>query len=239
MIPKIIHYCWFGRGQMNRKIKECINSWRIICPNYEIKCWNEDNCDINENIYVREAYRLKKWAFVADYFRAKILYHFGGIYLDTDMLLIKNIDFALSNHAFCSLANPGIVSMGLLGFEPYHELMKIHYESYLNAKFIKDDGTINLTTNVTLFSKILQDRGLGKDDKVYYLDSITIYPTDYFYPTDFEGFRSNFSNNTCAVHMHLASWVTPWKRLKIKIKRRIHSSCFYKIYRKMKKEKTK
>ena len=235
MIPKVIHYCWFGKNKKPKKITNCIKSWKKYLPDYDIICWDESNCDVAENKYVKEAYDNKKWAFVADYFRAKVLFLFGGIYLDTDMKMIKNIDFALSNHGFCGLANPGIVSMGLLGFEKGNPLIKKHFESYKDRTFIKANGDFDLKTNVTSFSNDLINFGLGKDDKFYDLGLITIYPTEYFYPTDFDGTRSNFTDNTCSVHLHLATWLPPYKRFKAKMNRFIHGSCLYRMYIKIKK----
>ncbi len=227
MIPKIIHYCWFGKTKKSKKIKKCIRSWKKIFPDFEIVCWNESNCNIKENAFVDEAYSLKKYAFVADYFRAKILYEVGGLYLDTDMLLLKRFDFAFENSAFCGLANPGIISMGLLGFSPGNNLIKEHLDSYHNSHFISDKGKMILVTNVTKFSDMLKAKGLTLEDKKMIVDDIAIYPTDYFYPTDFDGLRNNYSENTCAVHLHLASWLPWYKRIKIKIERKIRSSRLY------------
>lgn len=227
MIPKIIHFCWFGRNPYPAKVKKCIASWKKYCPDYEIKCWNEDNFDLSECIYARQALAEKKWAFVSDYVRAAVLYQYGGIYMDSDMLVLKNFDFALESEAFCSLANPGIISMGLLGFEKNHPIMKEHLESYKRRKFIKDDGTYDLTTNVTVFSNQLKRLGLSLEDKTQTVGNICIYATEYFYPTDFEGYRSNYTENTCAEHLHSASWLPKRKRIKIVLKRKIRRILAY------------
>lgn len=221
MIPKIIHFCWFGHNPYPANVKKSIESWEKYCPDYEIKCWNEDNFDLSECLYAQQALSEKKWAFVSDYVRASVLYKYGGIYMDSDMLVLKNFDFALENTAFCSLANPGIISMGLLGFEKNHPIMKEHLESYKGRKFIKDDGTYDLTTNVTVFSNHLKELGLSLEDKAQMIGDICIYPTEYFYPTDFEGYRSNYTENTCAEHLHSASWLPKGKRLQIALRRRI------------------
>lgn len=219
MIPKVIHYCWFGNNPMPQKVKKCIASWKRILYDYEIKRWDETNIDINENLYIKQAYELGKWAFVSDYVRAKVLREYGGIYLDADMMIYKRFDFAMKNKAFCGLANPGVISAGLLAFEPGHHLIKEHLSEYANEAFINEDSTLNLKTNVTRISELFIKRGMGKEDRCYDLGDIYIYSTEYFYPTDFEGKRSNFTANTCAEHLHLASWLPPEKQLKMKIKR--------------------
>ena len=127
----------------------------------------------------------------------------------------------MSNVGFCCLANPGIVSMGLLGFEPKNSILKKHLDEYYNRHFLKDDGTYDLTTNVTRFSELLKKYGLGNEDKLYNLnDLLIVYPTDYFYPTDFSGNRSNFTSNTCTVHLHAASWLPRTKRIRIFVSRK-------------------
>lgn len=221
MIPKIIHFCWFGHNEYPNNVKKSIESWKKYCPDYEIKCWTEENVDFSNCKYAQEALAAKKWAFVSDYVRAYVLYEYGGIYMDADMLVLKNFDFVLKHEAFCSLANPGIISMGLLGFERKHPIIKEHLDTYKNRSFIKNDGTYDLTTNVTVFSNQLRKMGLGYEDKEYCIGGIHIYPTEYFYPTDFEGYRCNFTDNTCAEHLHSASWLPISKRVKIKIKRKL------------------
>ena len=100
MIPKIIHYCWFGRKPKSEEFNKYLESWKRFCPDYEIKEWNESNFDLNKNDYCREAYEAKKWAFVADYVRLKVLEKYGGIYMDTDVELIKSLDKFLHYNAF-------------------------------------------------------------------------------------------------------------------------------------------
>ena len=106
MITKTIHYCWFGRGELPEKAKQCIESWKKFCPDYEIKEWNEDNFDMNSCAYVKEAYEAKKWAFVSDYARFEILYKYGGLYFDTDVELVKSFDDIVSKGTFMGL-QPG------------------------------------------------------------------------------------------------------------------------------------
>ena len=117
MIPKIIHYCWVGRNPLPENTKKYIETWKYFCPDYEIIEWNEDNFDINSNQYAAEAYAAKKWAFVSDYMRLSVLYKYGGIYLDTDMELIKKLDVFLKHHAFTAFESRELISAGIIGAE--------------------------------------------------------------------------------------------------------------------------
>ena len=123
-IPKVIHYCWFGKGEMPKLAKKCIRSWKKYCPDYEIICWNEDNFDLSQNRYMREAYEAGKWAFVSDFARLKIIYENGGIYLDTDVEIIKPIDDLTVNRGFMGFDEKGIVATGLgFGAEKGNEII--------------------------------------------------------------------------------------------------------------------
>jgi len=147
MIPKIIHYVWVGGGPLTPLAEKCIESWKKFCPDYEIKRWDETNFDINQNIYCKEAYESKKWAFVSDYIRAKVLYDFGGIYLDTDVELVKNIDVLLQNDAFCGFENFRYVAYGLgFGSKKDNAVLSEMLEYYDRMEFLSEDGTLNQIT---------------------------------------------------------------------------------------------
>ena len=145
-IPKVIHYCWFGRGKLPALAKKCIESWKKYCPDYEIICHNEDNFDISENIYAKEAYDAGKWAFVSDYVRLKVLYEEGGIYLDTDVEIIKPIDNLIKETGYMGFDDNGVVSTGL-GFacEKGNELVKILLSDYDDISFVRPDGSYDTT----------------------------------------------------------------------------------------------
>ena len=137
-IPKVIHYCWFGKGEMPKLAKKCIKSWKKYCPDYEIICHNEDNFDCFQNRYMSEAYQAKKWAFVSDYARLKIIYDNGGIYLDTDVEIIKPIDDLLRNKGFMGFDEKGIVATGLgFGAEKGNEIIGEFLKDYNN--YIKEN----------------------------------------------------------------------------------------------------
>jgi len=145
-IPKVIHYCWFGGNEKSKLIKKCIDSWKKYCPDYEIKEWNESNFDIEINNYVKEAYEAKKWAFVSDYARLWIVYNYGGIYLDTDVELIKSLDNLLNYKAYFGSEDGKLINTGLgFGAIKDNEFVKKIKDDYEYIHFIKDDGTYDIT----------------------------------------------------------------------------------------------
>ena len=193
MIPKIIHYCWFGRNEKSEKIKFCMDSWKKYLPDYEIIEWNEDNFHINEIKYVNEAYDKKKWAFVTDYVRAYALYKKGGIYLDTDVEITGNLDTFLTHGAFSGFESKGYPFTALWGANKGHHWPKKVLDFYNNESFKGE-------TNTVYISKILEtEYGINpKDDNIQnYNNDIFIYPSNYF--------CLNFRNY--AIHHFEGSWV--------------------------------
>lgn len=188
MIPKIIHYCWFGGKPLQPLAKKCLASWKKYMPDYEIKEWNESNFDIHCCRYVEEAYTSKKWAFVSDYARFKILYEQGGLYFDTDVEVIKPLDDILARGAFMGVENyaPDAIPPGL-------GLYKELYTAYHSRKFINDDGSLNLKTVVQYTTECLWSHGLTDSHDIQCVEGIYIYPKDYFCPKDFF-YWENFFN---------------------------------------------
>ena len=133
-IPKVIHYCWFGKGEMPPLTKKCLKSWKKYCPDYKIICWNEENFDVSQNRYMCEAYEAKKWAFVSDYARLKIIYDQGGIYLDTDVELFKSLDLIRDNNAIVHQTGHGFHASGILGCEKFPKLYEVAYEKLSDKK---------------------------------------------------------------------------------------------------------
>ncbi len=213
MIPKIIHYCWFGGNPLPELAKKCIASWKKYCPDYEIIEWNESNYDISSApLYVRQAYEAKKWAFATDYIRYDVLYKMGGVYFDVDVELIKPIDNLLIKGAFMGCENDGdeiAINPGIgLAFEKENPLVKEIIDFYHTIKFIKDDGTQNLETVVIYTTKILLSKGLKRENTIQNVMGISIYPTEYFCPKDFETGELNLTDNTYSIHHFDASWFT-------------------------------
>ena len=229
MIPKIIHYCWFGGNPLPELAQKCIASWKKHCPDYEIKEWNESNFDLNCCDYVREAYAAKKWAFVSDYARFLILYHEGGIYFDTDVEVIRPIDEILEWGPFLGCekkesvvpgfgmaANPGLGMAANPGLDIYKEIL----DFYESRHFRKDDETIDTTTVVNYTSDILKLHGWKPDGTIQKIEEITIYPPEYFCPMEFETGEITIKPDTYTIHHYSASWFTAKERKIVEIRRK-------------------
>ncbi|MCL1982889.1 MAG: glycosyl transferase [Clostridiales bacterium] len=208
MIPKIIHYCWFGGNPLPALAVKCIESWKKYCPDYEIKEWNESNFDINYNAYTKEAYMSKKWAFVSDVARLYVIYNHGGIYMDTDVEVIKPLDDFLNNHAFSGFELPEFVSTGIIGCEQNFKLIKEFLGYYDCRKFITEDGNLDLTTNVKIITEIMSNYGLIKNNNKQTIKGFELYPTEYFCPKDYSSGKLRITANTFTIHHFCASWQT-------------------------------
>lgn len=218
MIPKVAHYFWFGRNSMPPLMLKCINNWKKYLPDYEIKCWNEDNFDVNKVLYTREAYQAKKWAFVSDYARFYILYQYGGVYLDTDVELVKNIDPLLSNKMFAGFESSTGVNSGLiLGSEAKCLLFKEILYTYENECFNLSDGKLNMKTVVKRMTDLLVERGLKLDGSMQVIDEMTIYPVDYFCPIDRDTCRMKLTSNTYSIHHYAGTWLSISDKVRISI----------------------
>lgn len=213
MIPKIIHYCWFGGNPLPELAQKCIASWKKFCPDYKIKEWNESNFDINRCVYTREAYEAKKWPFVSDYARFKILYDNGGLYFDTDVELIKPIDDIIEQGGFMGLENDGetTVAPGLgLGASPSLSLYQEILDFYNKQHFFNNDGTMNQTTIVAYTTNILKRHGLKHTHSaIQCVAGVYIYPQDYFCPMDCVTGKITITDNTRSIHHYMASAYTP------------------------------
>lgn len=209
MIPKIIHYCWFGGNPLPPLAKKCIASWKKFFPDYEIKEWNESNFDFNIIPYTKEAYEAKKYAFVSDYARFWILYHHGGLYFDTDVEVIKNMDNIIAKGPFMGreeIIKPG-VNPGLgLGVNPGLGLYKEIMEKYSTLHFFNQEGTLNQTTVVTYTTDILCQYGLKAIDEIQYIEGIYIYPKEYFCPKSYKDGKIYLTENTVTIHHFAGSW---------------------------------
>lgn len=220
MIQKTIHYCWFGRAEKPKLIEKCIASWHEKCPDYQIIEWNEDNFDINICDYVRDAYKNKKWAFVSDYARFYVLNIHGGIYLDTDVELLKPLDLFLSQ-SFLAFENSKSVNSGLImGCEPNNNLCKEMLEQYNNDKFLIN-GELNLKTVCVRVTDILVDNGLELIDKTQEIMEYKIYDTSYFNPYDMDTGKIILSENTVSIHHYAATWVSKKEKVRGKVYRTI------------------
>lgn len=211
MIPKIIHYCWFGGKPVPELAMKCIESWKKCLPNYDLHLWNEDNFDVTTAPrYVQEAYVAKKYAFVSDYVRLWALEREGGIYLDTDVEVIRSFDSLLSDPAFIGLEESKALLPGtcVMGCEAHCEWVKAMLATYENATFLQEDGSLDLTTNVQRLGAKMVEGGLQHERKIQYLPQwgLRVYTHDYFSPiTSTRVMRK--SKNTYCIHRFAGTWV--------------------------------
>ncbi len=218
-IPRIVHYCWFGGKEKPDIVKRCIDSWNEILSEYEIREWNEDNFNIDCNSYVREAYELKKFAFVSDYVRVHALYNFGGIYLDTDVEVFKSFDDLLYHNSFWGFEQENYIATSTIGAAKGNELIKRFLDSYEKKNFMKEDGNYDDLTNVAIVTEILKDIGLKINGEYQEIEGIgTFYPQTYFSPYDYINCRKFITKNTYAIHHFYKSWLPPKARFKSNIK---------------------
>lgn len=206
-IPKIIHYVWVGGKPLPPFQQKCIASWRKHLPDYEIKEWNEHNFNINSNKYCKEAYEAKKYAFVSDYIRIFVLYQYGGIYMDTDVEVIKPFpqEF-LECEAFSGYETPETISTGIMGCIPNQRMFKKILEFYNAVSFFEADGSCNTTTNVHTITQIAKEHGFTPDNTRKTILGLTLYPQSFFSPLAHDSDESCFGSNTYTIHHFSGSW---------------------------------
>ena len=215
MIPKIIHYCWFGRSEMPELAQRCIASWHKYMPEYEYRLWNEDNFDVYSVPYTKEAYEAKKYAFVSDYARFWILYNYGGIYFDTDVELINSIDDILVNGPYFGCENDGKINQSILvnpglgcAAFPKMQIYERILNHYNQSRFIRSEGLYDLTTVVTRTTNILKEFGLKNINSIQNIKDINIFPSDYFNPLNDNTGQLIFTDNTRSIHWYSKTWQT-------------------------------
>ena len=215
---KYIHYCWFGGKKLPRFAKKCIKSWKKYLPEYEIVCWNESNVDLDECPFIKEAYEQKKWAFVADYARTKALYEYGGIYLDTDMMIKKSVDFLLDKPTFVGVEDSGYVNAAVWGAkEPRSFLSGEVLKFYKGQKHFSGFDLYSITIPV-IMTNILSRSGFDrKNDGLQIVRDVYIYPREYFYPLSYDYENNVFTKNTCMIHYSEASWTSATEKRDIKL----------------------
>lgn len=229
MIPKQIHYCWFGRNPLPESALKCIASWRKYFPDYEIVEWNEDNFDVNIIPYTQEAYDAKKYAFVSDYARFWILYHHGGIYFDTDVEVICPMEDIVGAGPFMGAEipsngkTPPLVNPGLgIGADCENIIYRELLDYYSQLRFLNEDGTPNPVTVVKHTTKILAERGLKNINEIQKVKDIWIYPVDYFNPLNDNTGVLNITDNTRSIHWYTKSWEKKRNPFISWLSRRIH-----------------
>ncbi len=231
MIPKIIHYCWFGRGEKPKLAERCIKSWKKYCPDYKLIEWNEDNFDINCNTYVKEAYEAKKYAFVTDYVRLYVMFNYGGIYMDTDVEVLQSLDKYLEHQAFSGFEEAAHIPTGLMACEKEFSLFGEFLHYYDDIRFINEDGTLNMQTNTITMTKICLEHGLIQNGKFQIIDGFALYPKEVFCPLDNATGKLYKTANTSTIHWYAKSWTTKKQRFISKLTRPFHrifgKDCFH------------
>lgn len=219
-IPKIIHYCWFGRNEKPEIVTKCIESWKNILRDYEIIEWNEENFDINCNQYVKEAYENKKYAFVSDYVRVNALYNIGGIYLDTDVEVFKSLDVFLDEDSFWGFEEKNYIATSTIGAKKGNKLIKQFLDFYEGKSYIEMIKNLETSTNVQIVTRIFKEIGFKMNGEKQTIDNIgTIYPQAYFSPYDYINYYNKKTDKTYTIHHFYKSWISPKDKMKSSIKK--------------------
>lgn len=217
-IPKVIHYAWFGRAPLSRSAVETIESWRSLMPEYEVKQWDESNFDLDECPFVRDAYAAKKWAFVSDYVRAKVIYEYGGVYMDVGTHLLKSIDPLVEDSAFSASdwesggVNTGLVLAAPARFQIVGELL----DAFQSLEFKDSFEYLLEHTGPLTFGSVLARHGyVWGNDELWEGDGFKVYPSEYFNPKlGFGGFKT--TENTYSTHLNMASWMSPAEQYRVR-----------------------
>lgn len=217
IIPRKIHFCWYGGKPLSKITQKNIQSWKKYCPDYDIVRWDESNSDICENRYVSEAYSAKKWAFVSDYFRLRAICDFGGIYLDTDVELIRPLDKLLCYKGFIGFENDELIATCMMGGVKGHNFFQSIYEIYRTRQFILSSGEYDMTTNVEFITRYLCKKGLCRNGHRQNIADIEIFPSEFFSPKNLKTGKTTITENTFAVHQFGASWQTVGQRFHTKV----------------------
>lgn len=209
MIPKIIHYCWFGGKPLPEDAREYIETWKKFCPDYEIKEWNESNFDIDHYPFTREAYDAGKYAFVADVARLHALHEYGGIYLDTDVELLKSFDPFLRHQAFTGFEDATHLTTGIMASEKGGRWIKENLDYYRDRRFIKTDGTQDTLPNPEIITEHIRKKGLLFNNSYQEIKNVvSVYPKDYFCPKSHVSGKTDITPNTVAIHYFAGSWLS-------------------------------
>jgi mannosyltransferase OCH1-like enzyme len=227
-IPKIIHYCWFGKGELPKLIEQCIKTWKRLLPDYRFMLWNEDTFDFNDSAWCQKAYSAKRYAFVADYVRLVVLYQWGGIYLDTDIKVRKSFNNLLNQDAFMGFEDGRMLSAGVIGVHPQNSFIKEcldYYKEDFDLEFL----LTNLYANATNMTERLCTYGLKTDNQEQYVNGIHVYPKTYFNPMDYFG-NWDKSVNTYCIHLYMGSWLPEDQQKKLKLRKTLLFRVCKRIY---------
>ncbi len=217
-IPKIIHYCWFGGKEKPEQVKKCIESWKKYLSDYQFMEWNEQNFDVNQFQYTKDAYAAKKYAFVSDVARVKALLEYGGIYFDTDVEVFKSFDDILDAKCLLGFEEGDYVATSMMGAIPGYPLFQKFYDLYKRIPFYDENGKIIEGTNVSKLTELLEEYSLQRNNCYQELrDGMKIYPKEYFSPYVYTYCTYQITDNSYCVHHFYVSWL-PWY---VKVKKNI------------------
>ena len=220
MIPKILHYCWFGGKPLPMEAKKMIDTWKKNCPDYELKEWSESNFNINCCSYVREAYDSKKWAFITDYVRLKVIYDYGGIYMDTDVEVCKNLDGLLKWDAFSGFESDKDIPTGTMGSVAGNEWIGYLLSYYDQRHFILEDGSLDLTTNVSTITRMTKEKyniNLNNEFQIFG-NNMALYPFEFLCAKYHSDGTLFVTENTYTSHHFAGSWLPKDLKFRHKLK---------------------
>lgn len=213
-IPHIIHYCWFGGKELPNLAVRCIASWQKEIPQYELRLWSEENFDISKAPqYVQEAFQQRKYAFVSDYVRLYALYTLGGIYLDTDVEVVKDFTELLSESTVLGYEDDERITTAFIACAPQMDWIKQLLERYEHRKFLREDGKMDMTTNVEFISAYLKEIGMELNGEYKHAQGIKIYPAEYFSPRSWDKGKYNVTEKTCTIHYFAGTWHSIYSRI--------------------------
>lgn len=211
-VPKIIHYCWFGGKEMPEKEKSCVETWKEFFADYELKLWTEENFDYQQCNFAREAYENKKYAFVSDYARAKLLYEYGGLYMDTDVKVMKDFPKTDAQKGFMGFERRAFLGTAVIASEPKNDNIKELLDYYEQHHFIQEDGSFDNIANVSILTDIMKEKGLVLGGERQIVDGFEIFNREVFYPKKLSETEFRVTEETSAIHMCSNSWLSERER---------------------------
>lgn len=234
MIPKIIHYCWFGGNPLPPLTVKCIASWKQYLPEYEIIEWNEQNFPIDDFIFAQQALENRKFAFISDVCRLYALDLMGGIYMDTDVEVLKPLDDFLPLTAFSGFENDDFVPTGIMGSEKGGQWVKELLRYYDNKPFVNANGALEMTSNTYIITQMMKAKGFVMNNKFQETSGyVTFYPNDYFCPKSYKTGSIDLTENSYCIHHFAKSWIPKHKRWRNNFKMKMMNVFGYKNVEKL------
>ena len=222
MIPKTIHYCWFGGKPLPTSAIKYIETWKKYLPDYEIIEWNESNFDLDKYPFAREALENNKYAFITDVCRLYVLKEYGGIYMDTDVEVLKPLDIFLEKAAFSGFENDDFVPTGIMASEKGGTWVTELLKYYDNRSFVKEDGELDTQSNTFIITQIMKEKGFIMNNTFQEIkEYVSFYPNDYFCPKSYKTGSIDLTENSYCIHHFAKSWIPAGKRWKNIVKMKV------------------